>query len=340
MATQPGTTVPTTVPTDPTESETAPTQPPIPDGWHLDNGHRYYYINGQVLTGWQSVDGLDRYFLADGALANGWIELSGKCCYFDAEGTLVTGWLDLEDKRYYLEQDGARVTGWLELEEKQYYFREDGTMARGCVEIDGVKHYFTSAGAPILLVNVWNYMPQGYEPDLVTLDKFANYDNMYIDRVCYDDLVAMLRDCQNQAARAVVVSAYRTHEFQTMNYQRQVQKWLNKGYSQEEAERLAAQEVLIPGTSEHQLGLAVDLVDVNWPYLDDKQAQMTAQKWLMEHCWEYGFILRYPEGKTDVTGIIYEPWHYRYVGKELAKELTELGLTLEEYLDALTNGDL
>ena len=92
----------------------------------------------------------------------------------------------------------------------------------------------------------------------------------------------------------------------------------------------------MPGTSEHQLGLAVDIVDVNYPYLDDHQATMPAQKWLMEHCWEYGFVLRYPDDKTDVTGIIYEPWHYRYVGKELAAELYELGLTVEEYMQKLT----
>jgi LAS superfamily LD-carboxypeptidase LdcB len=343
MATQLGTTLPTTIPTVstvPTEPETVPTQPPIPDGWHLDNGQRYYYLNGQVLTGWQSVDGVDRYFLADGALANGWVQMSGNCCYFDMEGALVTGWLDLEDKRYYLGQDGARVTGWLEMEGIRYYFREDGTMARGCVEIEGINNYFTSTGACILLVNPWNYVPEAYDPDLVTLDKYANYDNMYVSRACYDDLIAMLHACKSEVSRAVVVSAYRTHEFQTKNYRNQVEKWLKKGYSQEEAERLAAQAVAVPGTSEHQLGLSVDIVDVNFPYLESGQADMPAQKWLMEHCWEYGFVLRYPKGKTDVTGIIYEPWHYRYVGKELAKELTELGLTLEEYLEALTNGDL
>jgi LAS superfamily LD-carboxypeptidase LdcB len=342
--TQPGTTLPSTIPTVPTTAptvpETEPTQPPIADGWHVENDRRYYYENGRMLTGWQTIDGLRRYFLDDGTLSNGWVELADKRCYFDAEGIPVNGWLKLEDGCYYLDSDGAAVTGWLELEETRYYFREDGTMARGCVEIDGKKHYFTSTGAYILLVNVWNYVPEGYEPDLVDLIKFANYDNMYIDRQCYEQMVQMLQDCRSEVSKAVVVSAYRTHEFQTRNYQREVQKWLNRGYSQEEAERLAAQAVLIPGTSEHQLGLAVDIVDVNWPYLDEKQAQMPAQKWLMEHCWEYGFILRYPEGKTDVTGIIYEPWHYRYVGKELAKELTELGLTLEEYMTALTNGEL
>ena len=88
-----------------------------------------------------------------------------------------------------------------------------------------------------------------------------------------------------------------------------------------------------PGTSEHQLGWAVDLVDASYQVLTEKQAAMPAQMWLMEHSWEYGFILRYPVNKSGVTGIIYEPWHYRYVGREHAKAIYESGLCLEEWLE-------
>ena len=119
-------------------------------------------------------------------------------------------------------------------------------------------------------------------------------------------------------------------------YENRVQRFMNQGYKRAEAERLAAQVVAVPGTSEHHLGLAVDIVDAKWPYLEEEQEDMPAQKWLMEHCWEYGFILRYPKNTTSETGIIYEPWHYRYVGKELAKEIHESGLTLETYLNNLT----
>jgi D-alanyl-D-alanine carboxypeptidase len=104
--------------------------------------------------------------------------------------------------------------------------------------------------------------------------------------------------------------------------------------SHEKALTEAAKEVAIPGTSEHQLGLAIDLVDADFPYLDDRQANTATQKWLMEHCHEYGFILRYPTGTTQITGIIFEPWHYRYVGQEIAQEIMNLGITLEEYLGA------
>ena len=306
-------------------------------GWLQIEDSRYYLgEDGIVRTGWQEVEGLNRYFQADGALATGWQQIEGNNYYLDSEGCAVTGWADVEDKRYYLGEDGAMVTGWLELEGALYYLKENGAMARGCVEIDGVKNYFTSTGAYIVLANPWNYIPEGYDPDLVTLNKYANYSNMYISRICYDALMQMLSDCQKQASYAVVVSSYRTHDFQTKNFERKVQYYIGLGYGRAEAEVLAAKVVAVPGTSEHQLGLAVDIIDINWPYLDNTQATMPAQKWLMAHSWEYGFILRYPAGKTDVTGIIYEPWHYRYVGTELAAELHASGLTLEEYLDQLT----
>ncbi len=107
-----------------------------------------------------------------------------------------------------------------------------------------------------------------------------------------------------------------------------------QGYSYEEAEELAGQVVAVPGTSEHQLGLALDLVSSEYRKLDEEQENTKGFKWLKEYSWEYGFILRYPNGETDITGIIYEPWHFRYVGLEAAKEITEAGLTLEEYLGA------
>ena len=90
--------------------------------------------------------------------------------------------------------------------------------------------------------------------------------------------------------------------------------------------------VAVPGTSEHQLGLAVDLVDANMQDLTSAQESTETQKWLMANSWRYGFIHRYPNGKTDITGIIYEPWHYRYVGKDAAQEIFNRDITLEEYL--------
>ena len=108
-----------------------------------------------------------------------------------------------------------------------------------------------------------------------------------------------------------------------------------KGISYEKAYEEAGNTVAYPGTSEHQLGLAVDIVAKDYQQLDDKQANTEEAKWLKEHCAEYGFILRYPLDKTEETGIIFEPWHYRYVGKEAAKEIMEQGICLEKYLETL-----
>ena len=90
--------------------------------------------------------------------------------------------------------------------------------------------------------------------------------------------------------------------------------------------------IAVPGTSEHEIGLAVDIVDVNYQLLDDEQENTGTQQWLMKNCWKYGFILRYPQNKKDITGVIYEPWHYRYVGRKNAKKIMKQGLCLEEYL--------
>ena len=131
----------------------------------------------------------------------------------------------------------------------------------------------------------------------------------------------------------MICSAYRTQEYQEMLYENKVvrvmqEDWL--GYEDALAE--AAKVVAVPGTSEHQTGLAADIMDEVYPYLNEWQEHTEAQAWLMEHAPEYGFILRYPPDASDITGIVYEPWHYRYVGEKFAKEITKRGLTLEEYV--------
>ena len=164
-----------------------------------------------------------------------------------------------------------------------------------------------------------------------------------LDKKIYEPLKEMMDACNKaleaesgkNASKCCVTSGYRTMDDQIRIYNREIEDRMAQGLSREEAEKSAATAVAVPGTSEHQLGLAVDIVDTGSWSLDEFQADLPAQKWLIANSWEYGFILRYPEGKTDVTGIIYEPWHYRYVGRELAKELHDLGLTLEEYLNGL-----
>ena len=266
----------------------------------------------------------------------GWLELNGMRYYRFPDGTHPTGWFEDGGKTYYIAPNGFMHTGWLELDGKSYYFKEDGDMAVGEIQIDGVNYHFTAEGWRIILVNPWNTVPEDYDATLVEIPSGLATQGILVSQECYDALITMLEACNADTPRAVVVSGHRTHAYQERLYKNKVSRVQAEGYSYEDALVEAAKVVAIPGTSEHQLGLAVDIVDSRSYSLTDYQATLPAQKWLMAHSWEYGFILRYPDDKTDVTGIIYEPWHYRYVGTELAKTLYESGLTLEEYLQNLT----
>ena len=178
-----------------------------------------------------------------------------------------------------------------------------------------------------LLVNLWNPLPEQYTVKLEKLD-----NGLQIAAEARPALEKMLSDCEAAGMDVTVCSAYRTESTQNRLYQNKIARLRAAGYSREEALAEAGRWVAPPGTSEHQTGLAVDIMATDYPVLDEKQAQTEEQQWLMEHCWEYGFILRYPTDKSSVTGIGYEPWHYRYVGQETAASIYERGLCLEEYI--------
>ena len=180
----------------------------------------------------------------------------------------------------------------------------------------------------LILVNHWNPLPENYS---FTKKELSN--GHAVDERCYPDLQAMMDACRAAGNSPVICSSYRSYEKQQSLYQNKVNRLAAQGYSQEKAREEAAKAVALPGTSEHQLGLAVDIVDIANQNLDSSQEDTAVQQWLMEHSWEYGFILRYPNDKSDITGIIYEPWHYRYVGKDAAAEIYQQGLCLEEYLE-------
>ena len=182
----------------------------------------------------------------------------------------------------------------------------------------------------LVLVNPWNKLPEDFR---VELKKLSN--GLRVDARIYDDLSAMLSDCRKAGLSPLVCSAYRSQETQTRLYRNKISRLRAAGYTAEKAVQEAGRWVAVPGTSEHQTGLAVDLVAASYQILDQKQEQTAEQKWLMEHCWEYGFILRYPTDKSEITGIGYEPWHYRYVGKTAAAAIHDSGLCLEEYLQQL-----
>lgn len=319
-------------------------------GW-LELGQTKYYMlpDGRMATGWQQIGSRHYYFSTGGVPATGWLELDGKRYCFREDHSAVQGWYDFEGQSYYFgadcamavgltetdlglyffTPDGGYCTGWMTLDEKEYYFQVDGSAATGEHEIKGKTYYFSPHGVNIVLVNPWNTVPEGYSPDLVAVN-----DLHVVDRSCLASLEQMLADCRAAGNSPAICSSYRTKKDQEYLFARKVAFYTDQGYELEEAEKLAGTEVAVPDTSEHQLGLAVDIVDTNNWHLDETQASMPAQLWLMEHCWEYGFILRYPIGTSETTGIIYEPWHYRYVGVDIALEIRDLGITLEEYLGA------
>lgn len=180
----------------------------------------------------------------------------------------------------------------------------------------------------LILVNKNNTLPDDYNPKVKYLQ-----NGHAIDERAYQDLQDMMDDCREAGLDPLICSSYRTMEKQKELFNNKVNQYLNQGYSQEKAEQAAGELVAIPGTSEHQLALALDIVDVSYQILDEKQEDTPVQKWLLKNSWKYGFILRYPSDKSEITGISYEPWHYRYVGKNSAKEIYESGLCLEEYLE-------
>ncbi len=304
---------PTTLPeeTDPVIPETtlpAPTETVTPAGWY-------------------DVDGKQCYLLEGGAPATGWLNLDGKRYYFSQDGSAYCGWLEEDGKHYYLPGDGSLLTGWANVDGCDRYFLTDGTAASGKTEIDGKTYYFSTRGIHIILVNPWVSLPEDYAANLMPI---SNY--LFAELSSYQPLNDMLDACREAGFEPYVCSAYRSEYEQSELYWNKVKYYLKEGWGNEDAKNLAGTVVAVPGTSEHQLGLAFDIIDEDYPHLDDAQADTDTQKWLMENCARFGFILRYPLDSTDVTGIIYEPWHYRYVGVEVAQEITSLGITLEEYL--------
>ncbi|MGN0324485.1 MAG: M15 family metallopeptidase [Oliverpabstia sp.] len=149
----------------------------------------------------------------------------------------------------------------------------------------------------------------------------------------YEDLCRMLTDGSQEGCSFVVASGYRSRERQKELLEEDIRNLMNeRNMTYEQAWEEAVKETMPPGCSEHETGLAVDIVSAEYQLLDEGQEDTAEYQWLKENCSKYGFILRYPSDKTDITGINYEPWHFRYVGAEAAQEITEQGLTLEEYI--------
>lgn len=193
--------------------------------------------------------------------------------------------------------------------------------------LDNITHHVASEdnGWNLILVNRNSYIPDDYKVELTELSNGEKVDSRI-----YPELQEMFNDARAQGYGLFVREGYRTQEEQQQLLDEKIEAYENEGKSKSEAKKLAEQWVAIPGTSEHQLGIAVDInADTTKSSSDD------VYSWLAENAHKYGFIKRYPSDKTDITGVINEPWHYRYVGKEAALEIYSQGMCLEEYIDTL-----
>ena len=180
-------------------------------------------------------------------------------------------------------------------------------------------------GWNLILVNRNSYIPSNYEVELTELSNGEKVDSRI-----YPELQEMFDAARAEGYGLFVAEGYRSQEKQQQLLDEKQEAYESEGYSKSEAKELAQQWVAIPGTSEHQLGIAVDInADTS------KSSSDSVYRWLEENAHKYGFIKRYPSDKTEITGIINEPWHYRYVGKDAALEMYSRGICLEEYIELI-----
>lgn len=190
-----------------------------------------------------------------------------------------------------------------------------------------VKNSTTVSSWKLLLVNEENPLQQGFSVELEEVT-----EGQKVDARLSGELNAMLEAMTAAGLKPVLNSAYHTFEEQDQLFDKYVSEKVSDGLTYEEAFYKAKAVIELPGTSEHQTGLAVDIVSEDYETKDEEQADTKEAQWLAEHCEEYGFILRYPEGKEGITGKEYEAWHFRYVGKEAASYIMENEMTLEEFV--------
>ncbi len=187
---------------------------------------------------------------------------------------------------------------------------------------------FDSGDWNLILVNKQHPIPDDYEMELGNINA-----SMQCDKRIIGNLFNMFQAAADDGVSLIVCSPFRTHSHQVELFDRKINRYMDAGLTYMDAYTRAAQAVTVPGTSEHEIGLAIDIVTNGYATLDDGFGETEAGKWLAANSAEYGFILRYPKGKESITGIEYEPWHFRYVGREAASRITEEKICLEEFWD-------
>lgn len=176
----------------------------------------------------------------------------------------------------------------------------------------------------LAIINTKYPLPDSYAP---TLSNAISGSNIQLDSRVSERYAEMYAAAKLSGCVLTPYSGYHSYALQETNYNRKVNFYVNQGISAEEANQKASAQVLPAGCSEHNAGLAMDIVSASSDFINTKE-----YKWLCENAYNYGFILRYPEDKTAITGMNFEPWHWRYVGTQAAKEMKEKNQCLEEYL--------
>lgn len=192
--------------------------------------------------------------------------------------------------------------------------------------VNRVKVDPTQGDWKLVVVNAYREYDKSYVPELKKVLPDTGY-NIYMDHRVADSFTEMYKAAKKDGITLTPISGYRSYERQETNHKNRIALWQSKGYSYNEAVAKTSEVILPPGTSEHNLGLAMDICSLDYDFDQTKE-----YKWLDENAHKYGFILRYKEEWKDKTGIVGEPWHWRYVGKDNAKKIKDSGLCLEEYL--------
>ena len=192
---------------------------------------------------------------------------------------------------------------------------------------------FRSDDWRLVLVNKQHPIPDDYELKLGSIK--TSRGSMKCDRRIIADLEKMIEDARKDGINLVICSPYRPSTRQKYLFNKKVKAYVKSGNSYMDSYYLSAQAVNIPGSSEHEIGLALDIVSDRYSGLNEGFADTDAGKWLAKHCMEYGFVLRYPKGKESITGIEYEPWHFRYVGKAAAEYMSSEDICLEEFKEQI-----
>lgn len=184
------------------------------------------------------------------------------------------------------------------------------------------------------IVNSKYPLPADYDKQII-LEKI--YKDFSLDSRCAGKARELIAAAEKDGITLVVISAYRSFQKQRENFDDYIDRLIYEGYDREEAAKITASQIALPGESEHNAGVSIDVINKDWYKTHDDitdDFENTAEfEWLYENSWKFGFILRYHKDKSDITGFDYEPWHYRYVGEAKAKLIYDSGLTLDEYYE-------